>query len=176
AVHHAAFFTTGQYLDRFLDVIAGEQQTAQYGTHRLIVITFLGPLPHPVGQCLVVGKFLGRILRHVAHIGILRPLHGTAIRLQTGDVLAAYATQQRGFTGTVGTDDGDAFTGFDHDAEVVENGTVVFLGNALGFHCQAVQFLLAFEAYIWILAAGWFDILDLDLLDLLGTRSCLTRL
>ena len=137
AVNHATLLATGQDLDCFFHIIAREQQASENRAHGLIIITFAGPFSHPIGERLVGRKFLGRILRHIPNIGILRPLDGTRIRRESAQI-PAQATQQGGFTGTVFTNDGNLLTRLDRNTKVLEQSPVVRLGNPLGFHRQSM--------------------------------------
>ena len=175
AVHHAALFTTGQYLDGLFHIVAAKQQAAQDGTHGLVVVALFRPLADPVGQVRVFGEIFRRVLRHVADVGVFRPLHAALVWLQAGDV-ARDAAQHGGLAGAVGADDGDAFARLDHDGKVLEQLAVKAFRDVLDFHGQAVQFLFAVETHERIGARRWLDVVDLDLFDLLGARRGLAGL
>ncbi len=58
AKQHPPLFATGQHLDRFLAIIAGEKQSPQRAAHDLLVITGARPAAHPVHQRFIPAEFL----------------------------------------------------------------------------------------------------------------------
>ena len=86
AIHHAPLFTARQDIHRLFHVITREQQASQNRAHGLIIIALLSPLPHPVSEGFALGKFLGRVLRHVTDVGIFGPLDHATVRLQAGNI------------------------------------------------------------------------------------------
>ena len=86
------------------------------------------------------------------------------------------AAQQRGLADAVGANDGDALAGFHREIEIFKQRVVVSFGNALRFDRQPVKFFLAIKAHERILTRRWFEIFNLDFIDLLRTRSGLTCL
>ena len=173
AEQHATLFATGEHLDRLLDVVLGEQQTTQYRAHRLLVFVGLFPLGHPVEHVEVGVEIVGVILGVVADLGVLGPLDGAAVRRQ----LAHEGLDQGRFTDTVGTQDGDLLTHFQHHAQALEQRRLtITLGHPFHFQDVAVELFVLLEADEGVLTAGDLHFLDLDLVDLLEAGGRLARL
>ena len=98
------------------------------------------------------------------------PFDRSGIRLHIAD-LSTEATQERRFTGTVGTDDSDLFARLDHDTEIPENRLVIRLGQFFRFNSKPMQFFAGLEPDKWVDTAGRLDVFHLDLLNLAGTGS-----
>ena len=86
----------------------------------------------------------------VADLGIRRPLHDAALRLQ----LADQALQQRRLADAVRTDDRDALADLHHQIEILEQRRVVAFGEAFELECQAIQLLVLVEADVRTHAAA----------------------
>ena len=83
--------------------------------------------------------------------------------------------QQRGFTDAVLTNDGNALADFHHQVDIAEQ--VILVALAQFFHHQGVteQFFLLLKTDKRVLAAGWLDLGQLNLVNLFGPRRGLAR-
>src|SRR5882762_2328808 len=90
---HALPLAAGDHLERFLLVVAREEQLPQRRAHDLVVLFFIlaPPAAHPPRERLVALEFVGRILRPVARVRLLRPLDRPGVGFQ----VPRNASQQR---------------------------------------------------------------------------------
>ena len=113
------------------------------------------------------------ILCEIAELGLLRPFHFAGF----GGKVAHERAQQSCFATAVGADDGQALACVEQEIHVFEQRFVIAVTQTLHGDRLAMQLVAVvhFKADKRILAAGGFNVIQLDFLDLTGTRSSLAR-
>src|SRR5882762_7762484 len=143
---HALPLAAGDHLERFLLIVAGEQELPQGRAHDLVVLphftirVLAPPAAYPLRERLLALEFVRRVLRPIAEVRLFRPLDRAGIRFQ----VPRDAAQERRLPDAVRPDDSHLLARLDRQIQLLEKVPALFvaLRQAPRFHGEPVQLLL----------------------------------
>src|SRR5882762_5091754 len=142
ADQHALPLAAGDHLERFLLVVAREEELPERRAHDLVVLLAIlaPPAAHPLRERLLALEFVRRILRPVARVRLLRPLD----RAGAGFQVPRDAAQERGLADSVGADNRHLLARLDREIQLLEEvpAFLVALREALRLHGEPVELFL----------------------------------